>query len=152
MVAVTGNADYASDFNILFDPEAAHINLTAPWPKIVAVGNVSNGLTMTRALMDRIASVKTPLTEYLSKYFIELPLWDEMAGAIALDPSLATKSVDAMMDVDLAQDVDYGRVHVWTEALAPKNLGLRMVTIVQAIDTTRFLDGFVKAAQFTPKP
>ena len=113
MMAVTGNADYASDFNFIFDPEAAHITLTAPWPRMVAVGNVSNGVMMTRALMDKVAAVKTPLTDYLSKYFIDLPLWDEMAGAVALDPTLVTKSVDATMDVDLAPDVNYGHAHVW---------------------------------------
>lgn len=75
-----------------------------------------------------------------------------MAGAIALDPTLVTKSVDAMMDINITDSVDYGRVHVWTEALAPKGQGLRPVTIVQAIDTDRFLDGFIKAAQFTVKP
>ena len=42
MTSVTGNADFASDFNLIFDPEAAHIALTAPWPKITAVGDVSN--------------------------------------------------------------------------------------------------------------
>jgi inosine-uridine nucleoside N-ribohydrolase len=152
MMAATGNADYASDFNLIFDPEAAHIALTAPWPKITAVGNVSNGVLMTRKLMDEIASVKTPLTEYLSRYFIELPLWDEMAAAIALDPSLVTKSAEVVMDVDLADDVDYGHAHVWSEALAPKDMGLRKVTVVQAIDGDRFLKGFIKAAQFEPKP
>lgn len=152
MMAAAGNADYASDFNLIFDPEAAHIVLTAPWPKITAVGNVSNGVMMTRQLMDEIASVRTPLTEYLSRHFIELPLWDEMAGAIALDPTLVTRSAEVMMDVDLADDVDYGRAHVWSEALAPKGMGLRKVTVVQAIDVDRFVKGFVKAAQFTPGP
>lgn len=150
MMAVTGNADFASDFNFIFDPEAAHIVLTADWPKIVSLGNVSNGVMMTPALMDRIAAVKTPLTTYLKQYFAPLPLWDEMAGAVAVDSSLITKSVDAIMDVDLTDGVNYGHAHVWTAALAPKGMGLRAVTIVQDIDTKRFVDGFVKNAQFTP--
>ncbi|MGI3900824.1 MAG: nucleoside hydrolase [Janthinobacterium lividum] len=150
MASVTGNADFASDFNLIFDPEAAHIALTAPWPKIVAVGNVSNSVMMTRALMDGIASVKTPLTAYLSKYFNPLPLWDEMAAAIAVDPTLVTKSVDAFMDVDVSGGVTYGHAQVWPDATAPKEMGVRPVTIVQEIDTARFVDGFVKAAQWTP--
>ena len=152
MSAVTGNADFASDFNMLFDPEAAHITLTAPWPKIIAVGNVSNGVMMTRALMDKVAAKQTPLTAYLSKYFIELPLWDEMASAIAADPSLITTAIDAYMDVDTADGVDYGRAHVWPESTAPKGVGLRPVTIVQSIDTRRFLDRFLEQAQYVPKP
>ena len=150
MQSVTGNADFASDFNLIFDPEAAHIALTAPWPKITAVGDVSNSVMMDRALMDRIAAVKTPLTAYLSKYLNPLPLWDEMAAAIAVDPSLVTKSIDAYMDVDVSGGVDYGRAHIWPDALAPKDAGVRLVTIVQDIDRARFTDAFVKAAQWTP--
>ncbi len=147
LMAVTGNADFATDFNLLFDPEAAHIALTAPWPRIVAVGDVANTAGMTRALMDRIAGVRTPLTAYLSKYSIELPLWDEMTSAVAADPSLVTKSVTATLDVDIADGPDYGRAHVWSAALAPRDRGLRPVELVQAIDAGRFVDGFVRAAQ-----
>ena len=149
--SVTGNADFASDFNLIFDPEAAHITLTAPWPKITAVGNVSNSVMMDRTLMDRIAAVKTPLTAYLSTYFNPLPLWDEMAAAVAVDPSLVTASIEAYMDVDVSGGANYGRAHVWPDALAPKDMGVRAVTIVQAIDTPRFLAGVVKAAQWTPQ-
>ena len=152
MQSLTGNADFASDFNLIFDPEAAHIALTAPWPKVTAVGDVSNSVMMDRALMDRVAAVKTPLTTYLSKYFNPLPLWDEMAAAIAVDPSLITKSIDAFMDVDVSGGANYGLAHVWPDALAPKETGVRVVTIVQDIDRARFTDAFVKAAQWTPPP
>jgi inosine-uridine nucleoside N-ribohydrolase len=150
MQAVTGNADWASDFNFIFDPEAAHIVLTADWPKIVSLGNVSGKVMMDQALMDRIAAKPTKLTEYLKHYMAPLPLWDEMAAAVAVDPSLITRSVDALMDVDLTDGVNDGHAHVWTEALAPKGMGLRRVTIVQDIDTDRFVAGFVRDAQVAP--
>lgn len=148
--AVTGNADWASDFNFIFDPEAAHIVLTADWPKIVSLGNVTGKVMMDRALMDRIAARKTRLTEYLSTYMAPLPLWDEMAAAVAVDPSLITRSVEALMDVDVGDGIDYGHAHVWSAALAPKGMGLRPVTIVQDIDVDRFVTGFVRDAQFQP--
>jgi len=147
MMAVTGNADWASDFNFIFDPEAAHITLTAPWPKIVSLGNVADGVMMTHPLMDRIAAVKTPLTTYLKENYAPLPLWDEMAGAVAANPSLVTKTVDAYMDVDLTDDVNYGHAHVWSAELAPKGMSLRPVTIVEQIDSKRFVDGFVHDVQ-----
>ena len=150
MMAATGNANWASDFNLLFDPEAAHIVLTADWPRIVSLGNVSDGVVMTHGLMDRIAAVRTPVTSYLKRYMAPLPLWDEMAAAVAVDPSLVTRSVDAYMDVDLTDGMNYGRAHVWSAALVPKAMGLRPVTIVQDIDTRRFVDGFVQDAQFRP--
>ena len=151
MMAATGNANWAGDFNLLFDPEAAHIVLTADWPRIVSLGDVSDEVVMTHGLMDRIAAVRTPVTSYLKRYAAPLPLWDEMAAAVAVDPSLVTRSVDAYMDVDLTDGVDYGHAHVWSAALAPKGMGLRPVTIVQDIDTRRFVDGFVQDAQARPR-
>ena len=147
--SVTGNADFASDFNMIFDPEAAHIVLTADWPSIVSVGNVSNDVMMTRALMARITARDTAFTRYLARYFTPLPMWDEMTAAVAVDPSLVTRSITADLDIDIAPGVDYGHAHVWPANLAPKGMGLRPVVIVQAIDTKRFLDAFVREAQQT---
>ena len=149
MESVTGNADFASDFNMIFDPEAAHIVLTAAWPKIVSVGNVSNNVMMTKALMARITAKPSAFTAYLSRYFAPLPMWDEMTAAIAVDPTLVTRAVTAYLDIDTNPGVNYGHAHVWPANLVPKGMGLRPVSIVQAIDTRRFLDRFVQQAQRT---
>ncbi len=149
MQSVTGNADFASDFNMIFDPEAAHIVLTAAWPRITSVGNVSNDVMMTKALMAHIAAKRTAFTGYLARYFAPLPMWDEMTAAVAVDPTLVTRSVTATLDIDTSPGVNYGHAHVWPASLAPKGLGLRPVVIVQAIDTRRFLDRFVEQAQRT---
>jgi inosine-uridine nucleoside N-ribohydrolase len=147
---VTGDADFNSDFNILFDPEAAHVVLTAPWAKITSLGDVTNETMMSPELIARMASVKTPVTEFLAKYALNLPLWDEMAAAVAVDRSLITRQVEAYMDVDLEHGMHYGQVHVWPEAIAPHQ-GEQKVTIVQAVDIARFYDQFIKAAQFPVK-
>ncbi|WP_422918427.1 nucleoside hydrolase [Rhizosaccharibacter radicis] len=147
MMAVTGNADWASDFNFIFDPEAAHIALTAPWPRIVSLGNVADAVMMDDALMNRIHAVKTPVTDYLKRFQAPLPLWDEMATAVAVDPGLIRNSTEAFMDVDIADGPDYGRAHVWKKELAPRNMGLQPVIVVDRIDEKRFVDGFVRDAQ-----
>ncbi|WP_215765905.1 nucleoside hydrolase [Gluconobacter cerinus] len=147
MMSITGNADFASDFNMIGDPEAAHITLTAPWAAITCVGNVSNDVMMTHELMNRIAEKKTPVTEYLQKFYGPLPLWDELTSAIAVEPDLVTKSVDAYMDINTAPGMDYGHAHVWPGATAPKGMGLRKVKIVQSVDTKRFINEFVAQAQ-----
>jgi inosine-uridine nucleoside N-ribohydrolase len=147
---VTVNADNYTDFNMLFDPEAAHIVLTAPWAKITSVGNVTNDALTTPELLQRIGEKKTPLTDYLVKYAWKgVPLWDEMAAAILADPSLVTKQVSALMDVDLARGPDYGRVHVWPQEYAP-HMGERPVNIVEKVDVDRFLNLFVRDAQSVP--
>lgn len=147
---VTGDADFNSDFNILFDPEAAHIVLTAPWAHITSLGTVTNQTMMSPDLIERMASVKTPVTEFLAKYTIKLPLWDEMAAAVAVDRSLVTSQIEAYMDVDLEHGMHYGQVHVWPEAITPHQ-GERKVTIVEGVDLDRFYDQFLKAAQFPVK-
>ncbi len=149
MQSVTGNADFASDFNMIFDPEAAHVVLTAAWPRIVSVGNVSNDVMMTKPLMARVNARKSAFTRYLAHYYAPLPMWDELTAAVAVDPSLVTRSVTAYLDIDTSPGMNYGHAHVWPESLAPKGMGLRPVVIVQAIDTRRFLDRFVSQAQQT---
>jgi hypothetical protein len=51
------------------------------------------------------------------------------------------------MDVDTDHGLYYGVTHVWPDATAPR-LGEQKVHIVTAIDTQRFLDAFVRDAQF----
>jgi inosine-uridine nucleoside N-ribohydrolase len=142
------NPEFNCDFNILFDPEAAHITLTAPWAKIVNVGNVTHTTLMSQEVIDRIVAKKTPLTAFVAKYAQVLPFWDEMAAAIAVDPSLVTKEVVGYMDVDLDHGQSYGMLHVWPDSLRPHR-GERAVIIVQAVDVQRFLDEFVAYAQFS---
>jgi len=148
---VTGNTNFNTDFNFVFDPEAAHIVLTAPWAKITAVGNVSNDIIMDRALGERIDAKRTPVTDLIARSVDNLPLWDQLATAIAVDPTLITKSVAAYMDVDIAQGPYYGAARLWPETTAPR-MGERKVEFVTAIDGARFVDGLVRAAQFQAKP
>ncbi|MBS1090130.1 nucleoside hydrolase [Gluconobacter sp. Dm-74] len=147
MMSVTGNADFASDFNLIMDPEAAQIALTAPWPAITCVGNVSNDIMMTPELANRINAKHNAVTDYLQKYQAPLPLWDELTSAIAVDPTLITKSVTAIMNVNIDHGMDYGHAHIWPDSTAPKGMGLRKVKIVQSIDKTRFINDFVSQSQ-----
>jgi inosine-uridine nucleoside N-ribohydrolase len=144
---VTASANFATDFNIWFDPEAAHIVLTTPWAKITSVGSVSNDIVYTPELAARIAAKTTPVTQAVVKYSQALPLWDQVTAAIAADPSLVTGEVQAYMDVDTDHGMYYGVTHVWPEVTRP-HLGEQKVHIVTAIDTKRFLDAFVRDAQF----
>jgi inosine-uridine nucleoside N-ribohydrolase len=147
---VTGNTDFNTDFNFIFDPEAAHIVLNAPWAKITAVGNISNDVVMDAALAAKISAVKTPVTALIAKNVDGLPLWDQLAAAIAVDPSLVTKSVDAYMDVDIAEGAYYGYARLWPEATRPR-MGEQKVEFVTAIDKDRFVSQFIKDAQFQAK-
>jgi inosine-uridine nucleoside N-ribohydrolase len=144
---VTGSTNFNTDFNFNFDPEAAHIVLTAPWARITAVGNVSNRLLMSPALAARMDATKTPVTDLIARFADTLPLWDQLAAAIAADPSLVTAKTQAFMDVETDHGLYYGATRLWPAATAPRQ-GERLVDIVQTIDEDRFLRRFVEAAQF----
>lgn len=141
---VVGNADFNSDFNLLFDPEAAHIVLTAPWERVTAIGKVSNDTAMTAEIRDRLTGMPGPVAAYVARFaHVGMPFWDEIATAVALDPTLVTRDLPVRMDVDILPGPDYGRVHVWAEALTP-NQGEREVHIADAIDVPRFIEGYLQ--------
>jgi inosine-uridine nucleoside N-ribohydrolase len=135
------------DFNIVFDPEAAHIVLHAPWAHIVSVGDVTAQIVMTDALADRIASVKTPVTEYIKKFAQRhIPIWDEITAALTIDRTLVTRSQSVYMNVDIDHGASYGVVHLIPDGRNP-GLGEQKVEIVTDLDTMRLTDQFVKAMQ-----
>ncbi len=144
-----GGIDYYTDFNMLFDPEAAHAVLTAAWPQITCLGNVTLDTVTTPAVIADIARSQTPVAQYIVRYAeAGTPFWDEIATAVAVQPDLVTGDVVAAMDVDTDQGVDYGRVHLWPQRLAPA--GVRAVHVVQSIDGARFLDEFREEAARPP--
>ena len=142
---VTESADYYTDFNFMFDPEAASIALEAPFPEVISVGSVANPIRMTPEIRDRATQRPGPLSDYLKHYFHPQPMWDELAAAIAVDPALITQSVTAYMTVDLTHGPNYGYAHVWPDSTRP-HIGERPVKIVTAVDTPRFIQTFVDAA------
>jgi inosine-uridine nucleoside N-ribohydrolase len=148
------------DFNIRFDPEAAHIVLTAPWPSITSVGDVtSNPLFSSKAIfstedIEKIRAAKTPIADYVLKYSqVDIDhnwsLWDELAAAVLIDPTMVTKSSYIYLDVNLEHEMDYGRVHVWDDANVPPT-GERKVRVVQEIDLNRFRERFIKSMSASP--
>ncbi|WP_336965553.1 nucleoside hydrolase [Sphingobium aquiterrae] len=144
---VTDDANFYNDFNFKADPEAADIVMTSDFPSITIVGNVTNKTRLTPELLARITAVKTPLSDYYAKYSLKgLPLWDELAAAIFVDPTLITRSTKAYMRVDTDHGMNYGTAHVWPEATRPHQ-GEHLVEIVEDIDPVRFKDMMINALQ-----
>jgi inosine-uridine nucleoside N-ribohydrolase len=112
------------EFNLWFDPEAAHIMLRAKWKKIVCTPvDISVKTAMTRELLDRIKAADTPAARYISQYTVVRKysyLWDELAAAAWLDPSIITKKETRFMDVDLDRGANYGNVLTWAAEDRPK--------------------------------
>jgi len=136
------------EFNLWFDPEAAHIMLRAPWKKIVCTTvDVSVKTRMTQALIDKIKTGNSPAAQYVGKYarlWGEYNyLWDELAAMAWLDPSLITKSETRYMDIDLNRGANYGNILTWTDQDKPK-IAVQPVEIQVDLDTEKFYKKFVE--------
>ena len=142
------------EFNFRFDPEAAHIVMHAPWNKLVQIpADPTTTTELTQAMLDQIATVKTPVAQYISKYGeVGYPLWDEVASAVWLEPSIVVKSEQMFEDVDTSFTAGYGNTLSWDAAHAP-GLGEQKVTVVESIDVPRLNKLFVSLMQApTPPP
>jgi inosine-uridine nucleoside N-ribohydrolase len=136
------------EFNLWFDPEAAHIVLRAPWKKIVCTTvDISLKTRMTNQLLNRIKATDSPVASYLGKYTRLRGeynyLWDELTSAAWLDPSLITKRETRYMDVNLDRGAGYGETLTWNDHDKPKR-EVRPVEIQEDLDTERFYKMFVE--------
>ena len=109
------------EFNFWFDPEAAHIVLRAPWPRIdLTTVDISVKTHFTREMMAEIAASKSPAADYIEKYTGEFYyLWDELAAAAWLDPKIITRERTLYVDVDLARGPNYGDTLTWAAEARP---------------------------------
>jgi inosine-uridine nucleoside N-ribohydrolase len=135
------------EFNLWFDPEAAHMVLRAPWKRIVCTTvDISVKTRLTDELIDKIKASNAPAAQYIGKYARLRSsynyLWDELAAAAWLDPSLITKKENRYMDVNLDRGYSYGDTLTWSDGDKPKR-EVRSVEVQADLDTDRFYKLFV---------
>lgn len=135
-------AEYANaprrEFNMRWDPEAASIVLHEPWKKITQVPIDPTTRTFFKPeFFRRIAAGSAPFAAYLSQFGQSFPMWDELAAAVWLDPSLVTRHEVLLVDVDTSFTAGYGDTLSWGTGQGP-GLGERAVDVVFAVDVPRF--------------
>jgi len=144
------------EFNLWFDPEAAHIVFAAKWKKIVCTPvDISVKTRLTQDLIDRIKTSDTPAARYIGSYARLRGnynyLWDELAAAAWLDPSIITKKEMLYMDIDLDRGAGYGNTLSWTERDKPAIVG-DPVEVQDDLDLEKFYRLFVDLLRApTPK-
>jgi len=135
------------EFNLWFDPEAAHIVLHAPWRKVVCTPvDISVKTRLTPELINRIKAGDSPAARYVGQYarlHQNNYLWDELAAAAWLDPSIITKTETHFMDVDLDRGANYGNTLTWSDQDRPK-LEVKPVEIQFDLNTEKFYKMFVE--------
>jgi purine nucleosidase len=145
------------EFNLWFDPEAAHIVLRAPWKRIVCTTvDISVKTRLTTELIEKIKASNSPAAQYIGKYARLRSsynyLWDELAAAAWLDPSLITKKENRYMDVNLDRGYSYGDTLTWSDGDKPKR-EVQPVEVQVDLDTEKFYKLFVDLLKApTPRP
>ncbi|MCQ8276919.1 nucleoside hydrolase [Acetobacteraceae bacterium KSS8] len=125
------------EFNIRFDPEAASIVMRAPWKRIVMVPvDPSTQTELSAALLARLSAADTPVARALRGHPAGFPLWDEIAAAVWLDPTLITLSREAYVDTNTEFGPGYGDILSWNEGYQP-GLGEQKELVVEEVDVPR---------------
>jgi len=135
------------EFNFWFDPEAAKSVLAAPWKTIVCTPvDISVKTRITDAMVAEINKSNGAAAQYVVKYFMKdqggYYMWDELAAAAWIDPTLITKKVERYMSINVDHGAAYGDTLTWTEKDNP-GLGARLVEIQMDLDLGRFNKMFV---------
>jgi purine nucleosidase len=135
------------EFNLWFDPEAAHMVLRAPWKKIVCTTvDISVKTDFSADLLNKLKAANSPTAQYVAKYSRRRGqydyLWDELAAGAWLDPSIITKTETRLMDVDIAHGPNYGNTLTWSEQDKPV-VHLQPMEIQVDLDTAKFNKMFV---------
>jgi inosine-uridine nucleoside N-ribohydrolase len=135
------------EFNLWFDPEASDITLRAPWPKITATTvDVSIETKLTNEMIAELAASPQPAAQYIARYTGQpgayTYLWDELAAAAWLDPTLITRERYVYMDVSLDKGISYGDTLVWTDEDKPA-LSLQKVHAQMDVNWPKFRQMFV---------
>jgi purine nucleosidase len=142
------------EFNFWFDPEATHIVLRAHWPRIdLTTVDVSIKAMFTQEMLDAVSKSQYPAARYIASWSQDrYYLWDELAAAAWLDPSIITKTRDVYMDIDLSHGPSYGDTLTWTPELKPP-IDLQLVHAQLDLDFPKFRKMFVDMMSApTPKP
>src|SRR4030088_1958345 len=133
-----GAVDARREFNWWFDPEAARIVLRAPWKKLTITPiDISVKTRFTSEMQATISKAGTPVTQYLDKYSLPGYMWDEIAGAALIDPSIITRQKQLFMDIDVDHGASYGKTIFW-DSTAQVPPYLRLANVQFDIDAKKF--------------
>lgn len=126
------------EFNIRFDPEAASMFAHAPWLKVTIVPvDPSTATQLSPALIDRLAkAARAPVAAMIRRMEPGFPMWDEIAAAIWLDPTLVTRQQRLWYDFDVQFGATYGDMLTWQDAYRP-GLDEGQADMVLAVDVPR---------------
>lgn len=132
------------EFNLRFDPEAARAIFRAGWAKVTCSPiDISQSVRASAELFARIAQAGTPFTRYLDQFGPRgRPMWDEVAAASWIDPSLVLEADDCFIDVEIERGAHWGDTLSWVPGQQPTDVTGR-ARVEKRLDQARFYQLFV---------
>lgn len=145
------------EFNFWFDPEAAQVVLRAPWKKITCTPvDISLKTRLTPAMVEQIKKSGTPVANYVARFYQSFPgadiMWDELAAAAWIDPSIITEKETRYMSIDLDRGPGYGNTLTWGERDKPPAEILQPVEIQLDLEKEKFYGMFIKLMSSATRP
>jgi purine nucleosidase len=140
------------DFNDLWDPEAAKIVRHAGWKKITMVPtDATTGTKLTPEIHKLSTASTSPAAQYLARFpNMGYPMWDELAAAVWLDPSLIKYHEVLATDIDVNQDTPgYGNTLSWRAGAGP-GLGEPDADVVFDVNVPAFEQLYIKLITAAP--
>jgi purine nucleosidase len=139
-----GNWSATSEFNIIIDPEAAHIVFNEDWPLTMVGLDVTHQALATPAVVEEIAAIGTPVAAFVGELmdffahsykdaqgFDYPPVHDPVAVAFVIDPSVLTVR-KAPLDVELTGTITLGMTVADLRAPAPDDCTTQVATGLDA--------------------
>ena len=114
------------ELNWWWDPEAAAIVMREPWSEVVITsGEIGFKMISSEQLMRRVVEAGGPFAEHVRSLYLDYEpppglsqwsaMWDELAVAALIDPSIITESQTMWLDVDITRGPKYGHTVVWSQ-------------------------------------
>jgi purine nucleosidase len=128
------------EFNLWFDPEAAHIVLTAPWTKITGTTvDVSLQAKLSVDAQAQLSHCNSLAAKYMVQYGSGSSyMWDELAVLAWLNPAVILSSEEMYFDVNLDHGYSYGDTITWSPKTYPQALSLQRVQVEQQLNHAEF--------------
>jgi len=113
------------ELNWWWDPEAVAIVMRESWKEIVVTtGEIGFKVISSEQLMRRVVAAGGPFAAHVQSLYLDYEppsglsqwsaMWDELAVAALIDPSIITESRTMWLDVDITHGPKYGHTVVWT--------------------------------------
>jgi len=99
--------------------------------------DISIKTRLRQPMIEEIGKAGTPVAGYIARWADEEYMWDELAAAALLDPSLIRETAEVYMDINIDHGAGYGDTLTWPPGQNP-GLGEQLVRVNLDVDLDKF--------------